>query len=529
MVAGALLLSGCSPSTNSGNVAASGQPKGKTLIYGRNGDSVTLDPWNSIDNESNIVCQEVYDTLVTYKPGTNELTPDLATKWQVSSDGLKWTFDLVHNVQFQDGTPFNADAVLTNFERAWDTKNPLHKGSFATFRSDMGGFKGDPNCVIQDFKKVDDYTVEVDLTHPFSPLAAAITTAQYGIESPDALQKYNGDTKDHPVGTGAFEFVSWSANDKVVLKKNPSYRTPGLPKLDGLIFQVIKDNTARLNALKDGEIDLMEGVNPSDVQSIKSNPQLHVYDVDSNNVGYLVFNTQKAPFNNVKVRQAINMVVDKQALIDAFYSGMATPAATVLPPGSWAFNKNIQSYPLDVQKAKQLLSDAGFPDGFQTELWAMPVTRPYMPQPEKVATALQADLATIGIKAKIVTYDWATYLKKTSDGEEPMCVLGWSGGTWDPRTYLYILFDGVNATPGGYNISFYKNPEVDKLLDQAQQVADQTQRADLYQKAEELIHTDTPVVPLVHATSAMAAASYVTGFVPSAVMGALFTNVDISK
>ncbi|UOF91293.1 ABC transporter substrate-binding protein [Fodinisporobacter ferrooxydans] len=526
-----MILAGCGSSNPSntasnagGNSAKSG---GKTLIFGRGGDTVTLDPANATDGETFRVTDNIYETLVADKPGTFDVKPGLATDWSASKNGLKWTFHLRKNVKFQDGTPFNADAVVFNFNRWMDPQNPYHKGDFEYFTNMFGGFKGNPKAVIKDVKKLDDYTVEIDLAHPSAPFLADLTMAAFSIASPADVKKYNGDIKDHPIGTGPFKFVSWKPNDSITLEKNPSYWDTGKPKLDKIVFQVIKDNKARLNALQAGQIDIMDGLNPADVPTVKNDSNLQLFTRPSNNVGYLAFNTQKKPFNDPRVRQAINMVVDKKALIDAFYNGMAVPAVSVLPPSMWGNDTSLQDYQVNIQKAKQLLAEAGYPNGFKTDLWAMPVARPYMPQPEKIAAALQADMKKIGIDAKIVTYDWATYLKKTANGEHTMALLGWTGDNGDPDDFLYVLLDQDNANPPAQNIAFYKNPEVHKLLVQAQQETDQNKRADLYKKAEQIILKDAPWVPLVHSTPPMAASKKVTGFVPSPVGSDILTNVDI--
>ncbi|WP_035462524.1 ABC transporter substrate-binding protein [Alicyclobacillus macrosporangiidus] len=526
----AVLLAGCGTS-GSGNGTAGSPPIGnKTLVVGRGGDSVTLDPANAVDTESLMVSDEIFDTLVRYKPGTSELAPDLATSWTPSSDGMSWTLKLQQNVTFQDGTPFNADAVVENIERWWDPSNPYHKGgTFADFKSDFGGFKGDKNCVLKDVKKIDDYTVELDLTHPFAPLMSILTQGSYAIVSPQSLKQYNGDIKEHPVGTGAFEFVSWTQNDKIVLKKNPHYRVSGEPKLDQLIFQVIKDNSARLNALRSGSIDFMEGVNPSDASAIKADPNLQLIMAPSNNVGYFAMNTQVKPFNDLRVRQAIAMTIDKKAIVDAYLNGSAVVATTILPPQNWGFDSELQDYTVDIAKAKQLLSEAGYPNGFKTTLYVMAVPRPYMPQPDKIGATLQADLKQIGIDVQIQTYDWATYIQKVLSGQHSMCLLGWSAGTWDPTNFMYTIYHSSNAKPPAYNVSFYKNPQVDQLLQQALNVSDQSQRAALYKRAQEIIHRDTPLIPLFHTTPLYAAAKYVTGYVPSGTGGAEFTTVDVAK
>ncbi|WP_290590415.1 ABC transporter substrate-binding protein [Alicyclobacillus sp.] len=529
-----LALAGCgNASAPSAGNAANGTSGGgtssgsKTLVFGRGGDSVKLDPADVTDGESFRVTQQIYETLVDYKPGTFDIQPRLATDWSASSDGLKWTFHLRKGVKFQDGTDFNADAVVFNFDRWMDKSNPYHKGDFEYFASMFGGFKGDPGLVLQDVKKVDEYTVEFDLKHPFAPFLADMAMPCFAIASPKDIQDHQGDIARNPVGTGPFEFVSWKQNDKIVLKKNPNYWQSGLPHLDQVVFQVIQDNKSRLNALQSGELDIIDGVNPVDVQTIKSDPNLQLFLRPSNNVGYLAFNTQKKPFNDVRVRQAINMAIDKKAIVDAYFNGLATPAVTPLPPTMWGNDTSIQDYPVDIAKAKQLLAEAGYPNGFQTELWAMPVARPYMPDPQKIAAAIQDDLKKIGIQAKIVTYDWATYLKKTANGEHTMCLLGWSGDNGDPDDFLYVLLDSDNAKPPAQNVAFYVNPQVHQLLTQAQKETDQQKRAQLYKQAEQIIFKDAPWVPLDHSTPPLAASKKVTGFVPSATGSDELLNVDI--
>ncbi|WP_029422067.1 ABC transporter substrate-binding protein [Alicyclobacillus macrosporangiidus] len=530
----ALMITACGTNGESnvstGNAAGEQSGAGKQmLIFGRGADSTTLDPATTSDGESFLVTQEIYDTLLTYKPGSSELTGDLASSWEVSADGLTWTFHLLKGVKFQDGTEFNADAVVFNFKRWWDPQNPYHKGAFPHFKQDFGGYKGDPNCVFKGIEKVDDYTVKIHLTHPYAPLPHILTQQEYGIASPDDVKKYNGDISRHPVGTGAFEFVSWSPNDKIVLKKNPNYREPGYPKLDGIIFEVIPDNSARLNALRAGQIDLMEGLNPSDVQSVKSDSNLQLFTAPSVNVGYLAFNTQKPPFNNEKVRQAINLVIDRKGIVDAYFNGLGVPASSLLPPLSWAYNSSLSVPQVDVAKAKQLLVEAGYPNGFRTDFWAMPVPRPYMPQPQQIATAIQADLSKIGIQTRIVTFDWATYLKKTQSGEAPMYLLGWGAGHWDPSSFEDTLLNSKNTVPPAGNLAFYKNPQVDKLLAQALNVADQQKRADLYRQVEAIAAQSVPYVPLVHAAPAFVGSKSVQGFVPVATEGAQFTHVSINR
>lgn len=324
-----LVLSGCS-SSSSGDKSSSGNEKGgnKVLVFGRGADSTSLDPAVVTDGESLGVTKNIYETLVEYKGQTTDVGPGLAESWDISADGKTYTFHLRKGVKFHDGTDFDADAVVYNFDR-W--KNGNDEAKFAYYVSMFGGF-GDKS-VIQETKAIDKYTVEFKLKTPFAPFLKDLAMSPFAIASPKAIKKY-GDKYgvDAAVGTGPFKLKEWKRKDTITLVKNKDYWQKGKPKLDGLIFKVIPDNTARLNALKNGEIDLMDGVNPSDLKDIKNNKDLQIFYRPPMNIGYLGFNVEKKPFDNPLVRQALNEAVDKQALIDTFFNGTAEPAKNPMPP-----------------------------------------------------------------------------------------------------------------------------------------------------------------------------------------------------
>lgn len=521
-----LALTGCGSQTTTDQPAVE-----NTLIVGRGGDSALLDPANTTDGETMRVTCNIFDTLVAYKPNNTEIIPSLATEWKTSDDGKVWTFTLRDGVKFQDGTDFNADAIVFNIERWWDKSNPYHiGGNFDYFQSMFGGFKGDESSIIQDVKALDEQHVQITLSVPQAPFLANMAMAPFGMASPTAVEKYGDQFGQNPVGTGPFSFQEWKPNDSITLVKNNNFWQQGLPKLDKVIFKVIPDNTARLNALQNGEIDLMDGLNPSDAAAVKGNDKLQLIVRPSMNIGYLSFNTTKKPFDNPKVRQALSIAVNKKGLIDAFYNGMALPAKNDLPPSIWGYNDEVKDYPYDLDAAKKLLAEAGYPDGFETELWAMPVARPYMPQPQKIAESIQADFAKIGVKAKIVSMEWATYLKKTANGDHTMALFGWTGDNGDPDNFLYAHLDTDNASPpAATNISMYKNEQVHELLLQAQQTPDQKTRAALYEQVQQIVHDDAPMVPLVHSTPLLAAVSYVKGFVPHPTTVDRLAEVSIAK
>ena len=344
------------------------------------------------------------------------------------------------------------------------------------------------------------------------------------MQSPAAIEKYGEKFREHPVGTGPYKFVEWKPNDRIVLEKNEDYWDQGKPKLQKIIFRAIPENSARLNALKTGEIDLMDGVNPSDIESIKADANLKIFERPSMNVGYLGMTTTRKPFDNKLVRQALNHAVDKQAIIDSFYGGLAESAKNPLPPSLEGYNDQVKEYPYDLKKAKELLKEAGYPDGFKMKLWAMPVPRPYMPDGMKIAEVIQSSFEKIGVKAEIVTYDWATYLDKVSKGEADAFLMGWTGDNGDPDNFIYTLLDKDNI--GGNNYTYFSNDELHDILIEAQSDPDQKKRNKLYQDAQELLHEESPWVPLVHSTPILAGSKDIDGYVPHPTGSEVLSGVE---
>lgn len=540
LLAAALVLSACgssSPSGTDGGSQSGGQTdttpstqdggsttpapqqpaaQEKVLVWGRGGDSVSLDPIQVTDGESLKVTHQIYEGLLDYAPGSTEVVPVLATEWEASPDGLEWTFKLRQGVKFHDGTDFNAEAVKINFDRWRNTSDPLHVGGEFPYYSYMfGGFDEASN--IQDVIVVDDYTVKFVLKNIQASFLQDIAMVPFAIASPKALQENPERLKDHPVGTGPFRFVSWTKGDRIVLEANPDY-WGGKPAIDRLIYRSIPDNNARLVALQAGELDVMDGVEPAFLPTIQATGQFDIIERPPMNIGYLAFNTQKPPFDNVLIRRAINHAINKEELNTAFYGGMGIPAVSPLPPSVWGHNPNVPKYEYDPEKAKELLAQAGYgPDNpLKTELWAMPVPRPYMPQPERIGVAIQNYLREVGIEAEIVTYEWGTYLEKTGMGEHTMALLGWTGDNGDPDNFLYVLLDKDNAvTPDAGNIAFYVNDEVHDLLIRARQTTDQAERTRLYEEAQVKIMEDAPWVPLMHTRVPIAVRKGITGYVPN--------------
>ncbi|UFJ38869.1 ABC transporter substrate-binding protein [Brevibacillus humidisoli] len=496
-----------------------------TLIVGRGGDSSALDMSIVTDGESSKIGQQIYETLLDYKEGTTEVVPALAETYEVSDDGLTYTFKLRQGVKFHDGTDFNAEAVVFNFMR-WHDPNSEYKFEGDSFDYYNSMFGPPDNRVIKEVKAVDEHTVQFVLNKPQAPFLQNVAMPFFGIASPTAIKEKKEKFKEEPVGTGPFMFQEWKRNDSITLVKNPNYWQEGLPKLEKIIVRSIPDNSARLTALQAGEIDLMEGLNPDDLTIVENNPDLQKFTRPSFNVGYVGFNLKKKPFDNKLVRQALNHAVNKEALIQAFYAGQAIPAVNPMPPVLLGYNDEIQDYPYDLEKAKELLAQAGYPNGFEEEFvfYAMPVPRPYMPNGQKVAEALQAEFAKIGVKTRIESPEWAVYLDDTQKGEKDhIFMLGWQGDNGDPDNFLYTLLD--KDTIGSNNYSFYANDELHEILSAAQAETNQDKRAELYKQAQVIIKEDAPWIPLVHSTPLLAGKANLKGYVPSPTGSESYANV----
>jgi peptide/nickel transport system substrate-binding protein len=518
-----MFLVGCSSKTSEEgggkNESSSNGSKKDTLVFARGGDSTSLDPITTTEGEAFIVTMNIFETLLVYGEQDTTVHPGLAEKWEISPDGLTYTFHLRQGVKFQDGTDFNADAVVFNFDR-W-MNGDSDKFPYYTM---FGGYKKDEGNVIKEVKAVNQNTVQFVLKRPQAPFLKNLAMSAFGIASPAAVKKYGDKFREHPVGTGPFKFVEWKQNDRITLEKNSDYWKNGLPKLNKVIFRVIPENTARLNALANGEVDLIDGLNNSDEASVKSNNNLQLIKRPSMNVGFLGFTVNRKPFDNKLVRQALNMAIDKKSIIESFYGGQAIPAKNPIPPSIEGYNDEVKEYPFDLEKAKKLLAEAGYPNGFKMDLWAMPVARPYMPEAQKIAEVIQENFSKIGVKANIRSVDWATYLQKAVKGEFDAFLLGGTGDNGDADNLLYTMLDKDSI--GANNYFHYSNDKLHDILIKAQTENDQAKRNELYKEAQIIIHEDAPMVPLVHSTPLLAAVKNLSGYVPHPTGNEALTNVE---
>jgi peptide/nickel transport system substrate-binding protein len=484
----ALALLGCAPDKPVNDAP---------VLVGRGADAIALDPARITDSDSSEVTEQIFDHLVRYKTDSAELEPALAESWDESADGRVWTFHLRKNVRFHDGTPFDADAVVFSFDRQRDPHHPYHQNDFTywenTFRN------------IQSVDAIDPLTVRITIERPYAPFLSNLAMFPVSIVSPSAVRKWGPEFARHPVGTGPFRFVEWSPGERIMLAANPNY-WGGAPKIQHLVFVAIRDPRQRLVALEGGAIDVAENLSPEDLQFVALHPELRLLHVAANNVGYLAMNTQHPPFDDVRVRRAVNYAINKTAIVKLIYQGLGRPASSPVPPSMWGHvDEDIYKY--DRAMAMKLLAEAhyGHP-AKRPKLYVMDTQRSYMPAPETMARIIQHNLRDVGMDVEVVVNDFDTHVRLTQNGVHDLCLLGWSADTIDPDNFLYVLFDPENAEPGvARNLAFFKNAELHGLLSWAQESQDRGERERFYKKAQDLIANQAPWVPLAYGEVVVAA------------------------
>lgn len=430
---------------------------------------------------------------------------------------------------FKPSRDFNADDVLYSFERQWKPDHPDHKlsgGQYEYFNS------MDMPKLLKSIEKVDDYTIKFVLTKPEAPFIAnlgmqfaSIMSAEYSekMRAAGTPEKVDLD----PVGTGPFQLVAYQKDAVIRYEAHPDY-WGGKAPIDKLIFSITPDAAVAYAKVKAGECHLMPYPNPADLAAMKVDPDLKVQSQEGLNVGYLAFNTEKKPFTDKRVRQALNMAINKAAIIDAIYLGAGKVAKNPIPPTIWSYNDDIKDYPYDPEAAKKLLAEAGLADGFTTDIWAMPVKRPYNPNARRMAEMIQADWEKVGVKAEIVTFEWGEYLKRSKQGEHQTVLLGWTGDNGDPDNFLYVLL-GCEAAKDSANRARWCYKPFDDLLIKAKQTANVDERTELYRKAQEIFKEEAPWVTIAHSVVFKTMRKEVDDFRIDPFGGHIFYGVDLKE
>jgi len=510
---------------------------GGTLVFGRSGDSISLDPSLTSEGESSNVTASVYDNLVQFEYGTTKIIPGLAKSWDISKDGLTYTFHLRKNVYFSKTKFFNKKVkftskdVLFTFKRQYDKNNPYHE---------LGGKHKlwqamDMSNIVKDIIAVDKYTVKFILNKKESPFIANLAMNFAMILSSDYANYLLKNNKQYlfekePVGTGPFVFEKWIKNDKIILNANLDY-WDNRPYLDKLIVKVMKKNSARTEALKSEKIHIMDYPNPYEIKSLKRYKNIKFAEQEGLNVAYLAFNQNKKPFDNKLVRQAISHAINLKVIMKSVYKGMARIATNPIPPTLWSYKKDLKHYEFDLEKAKKLLKQAGYENGFETNIYPMPIARPYNPNAKKVAQIIKSNLAKIGIKVKIILKkDWKTYLKETSTGMHDMVLYGWTGDNADPDNFFNVLLSKKSAMKiPSQNRAFWKNDKFSNLINKAKETSDVTERTKLYEEAQDIFYEEAVWKPIAHSIIVEPMITKVHGFKLEPIGKKRFNKVWLSK
>ena len=520
-----------------------------TLVFAASADPIVLDGALVSDGESARAVFQIFESLVALKPGSTKVEPLLATSWKASTDSKTWTFNLRPGVTFHDATKLNAAAVCFNFERWFGFKGSLQLDSASYYwQTVFGGFKdaSGPGPDAKDglYKSctaVDDATVRIELTRPSASFLGALALPAFAIASPDALQKYGADEgavnadgifqptgtfgTAHPIGSGPFKFESWTRGDRLVLARNDAYWGTKA-SLDRVIIRPIADNSARLQALQNGEIQGYDNAEPQDVKSLQKNEALKVIERPAFNVGYVGFNSSRAPTNNKLVRQAIAYGLDRKAVVDTFYAGRGQVAREFQPPQLFGWTPNVTQYPYNPARAKALLRKAGLTLPVKIEFWyPTDVSRPYMPDPKRNFQGFQASLEKSGFKVIPKSAPWSPdYVGKMNEGKNGnLYLFGWTGDYGDPDNFLGTFFQQFT------NQWSFKDPKIFSLLNRAERETRVSARTNLYRQANRYIMgTLLPGVPYVHTKPVLAFSSKVSGYTPSPVALESFAPVTLS-
>ncbi|HET8984823.1 MAG TPA: ABC transporter substrate-binding protein [Trueperaceae bacterium] len=492
-----------------------GAVSAQTLVYGVSGFPSSLDAVDSQDGNSLVVSAQVTERLVDFIPGGTDLIPGLATEWSANEDSTQWVFTLREGVSFHDGTPFNAQAVKFNVDRWNDPNDPNgHRADGKTFVPwgwVFGGPLGEGNLIAEAIV-LNDNQIQFNLTQPAPFLPALWAAVYFQFGSPAAIEAAGvayGTPGVGAVGTGPFMFSEWVEGERVVLNRNDDYWN-GPAQVESVVFRGISEPTARLAELQAGTIDIAVLLSVDDLQTVQNDTNLIAAIPSSElNVGYIAMHQGTPPLDNLLVRQAIAHAIDRVDIIDAFYGGLGLPAYAFIP-ASMAGQGDPWPYDYDPERARELLAEAGYADGFTTQFWYMPVSRPYYPAPQPIAETIASYLADVGITVELMTEDWTTYLADYQTGKFPMYMLGWNADYADPDNFLLTFFGPTAPSDLGWD-----SPETRDLLQQARQVADPDVRAGLYAQVHNNVNAAAPSIPFAYNRTLNAMRSNIDGWVAS--------------
>ena len=470
-------------------------PVAQELVIAQGTDALTMDPHFIVDSPTASVLEHMYETLVEMTPA-GELVAGLATEWEVSPDATVFTLTIREGVEFHDGEPLNAQAVKVNLDRRLDPA----AGTEMMFLV----------AQIAEVNVVDEYTVEIRTTEPFAPMLNHLSHSNNAVVSPLALNASWDEPVTTPVGTGPFKFESRVPGDRLTMVRNEDYWGTA-PKLEEIIWRVIPDDASRVIALETGTVDVIVRIPPLEIPRLDADADINIEIAPSVRTIFLGFNTDKAPFDDPLVRQALNYAVDKEAIVEHILGGVGRVSDAPISPGVFGYHPTM-TYEYNPDLARQLLEDAGYPDGFSVTL-SPAVGRYYMDV--EVATAVAADLDAIGIDVTMDTKDWGTYIGwiLSAPQEAEIYQLGWGCITVDADYGLFPMFHSEQVRPTGFNLGFYANEDVDALLEIGRTTADPMVRETAYRDAMEIIMDEAAWLFLHSESQVIGAGTHVKGLV----------------
>lgn len=507
----------------------------QSLVYCSEGSPEGFDPalytaGTTFDASSH----PLYNRLVEFKVGTTEVIPGLAERWEVSEDGKTVTFALRQGVTFHSNanfTPtrdFNADDVVFTFNRQKDDDHPYNTVSGGTWEYFDGMSMPE---LIESVEKIDDYTVVFKLTRPEAPIIAnmamdfaSIVSKEYADAMLDAGTPEM--VNQAPIGTGPFRFQAYQKDAVIRYLRNDDY-WGDKAKVESLIFAITPDASVRYQKVQAGECHVMAYPNPADIQAMQDDPNITVMEQEGLNVGYLAYNTTIPPFDNVNVRRALNMAIDKQAIIDVVFQGSGQIAKNPIPPTMWSYNKEIVDDPYDPDQAKAMLEAEGISD-LKMKVWAMPVQRPYNPNARRMAELIQEDFAKVGVDVEIVSFEWGEYLSRSRAlDRDGAILLGWTGDNGDPDNFLAVLL-GCDGRENSNRAQWCHEP-FEELIQQAKVLPTQTERQPLYEQAQVIFKEQAPWATIAHSVVFMVMRPEVEGYVVHPLGGHIFSQVGLSQ